>query len=199
MLSSFLRSLPQLGRRWKPLNFSNLNFNSIPECHKIEEGTLPDYIASQYYPTQIGEIIKEQYQVVDKLGFGSISTTWLARDMNGRRYVMLKIFVQTSSMGQRADDELKMYRHMDRSPKVHPGCDAIRTLLDVFYVNGPEDRHQCLVHPPLWESGNNIMLGINDDSVFTDFEEKELQHHSKKGEVDMNGRTDSLQPMLPNQ
>ncbi|PGH34369.1 CMGC/SRPK protein kinase [[Emmonsia] crescens] len=233
MLSSLLRSLPLLGRRWKPLNFSNPNFIRIPENHKIEEETLPDYIASQYYPTRIGEVIREQYQVVGKLGFGSTSTTWLARDMNGHRYVMLKIFVQASSMGQRVDDELKMYRCMDQSPKGHPGRDAIRTLLDAFYINGPEDKHQCLVHPPLWESvltflrrnpverlpsaviafvlhrlflaldylhteckiihtdikADNIMLGINDDSVFTDFEEKELQHPIPRKEVDMNGRT----------
>ena len=78
---SSLRSLPQLGRRWKPLNFSNPNFFRIPEWHKIEEETLPDYTAEQYYPTQIGEVIKERYQVIGKLGFGSTSTAWLARDM----------------------------------------------------------------------------------------------------------------------
>lgn len=81
MFSLLLRSLPQLRRRWKPLNFSNLNFVWIPEWHKIEEETLPDYTASQYYPTQIGEVIKERYQVIGKLGFGSTSTAWLARDM----------------------------------------------------------------------------------------------------------------------
>ncbi|KAK2742729.1 hypothetical protein FQN55_007670 [Onygenales sp. PD_40] len=233
MLSSLLRSLPRLGRRWQPLNLSNPSFVRIPEYHKIEEETLPDYIASQYYPARIGEVIKERYQVVGKLGFGSSSTTWLARDMNGRCYVMLKISVQASSMGQRADDELKMYRHMDQSPKGHPDRDAIRTLLDAFYINGPEDKHQCLVHLPLWESvltflrrnpierlpsvviafvlrrlfmaldylhteckiihtdikADNIMLGMNDDSVFTNLEEKELQHPVPRKEVELNGRT----------
>lgn len=81
MLSSLLRSLPRLGRRWKPLGFSNTNFVQIPEYHKIEEETLPDYVASHYYPTRIGEIIKERYQVVGKMGFGSTSTAWLARDL----------------------------------------------------------------------------------------------------------------------
>lgn len=33
------------------------------------------------------------------------------------------------------------------------------------------------------------MLGINDDSVFSDFEEKELQRPVPRKEVDMNGRT----------
>lgn len=70
----------------------------------------------------------------------------------GRHYVMLKIFVRVSSMGQRVDDELKMSRCMDQAPKGHPGRKAVRTLLDAFYIDGPEDKHQCLVHPPLWES-----------------------------------------------
>ena len=77
MLSSLLRPW----RRWKPVNFSNSNFVQIPEWHKIEEENLPGYIASQYYPTRIGEVIKERYQVIGKLGFGSTSTAWLARDM----------------------------------------------------------------------------------------------------------------------
>lgn len=83
-MPSFLQSLSRLsqfGRRWKPLNFSNPNFIRIPTSQKIEEETIPDYIASRYYPTQIGEIIRDRYQVVGKLGFGASSTVWLARDM----------------------------------------------------------------------------------------------------------------------
>lgn len=81
MLSSFLRSLPRLGRTWKPLNFSNPNFVRISAHYKIEEETIPGYVASRYYPVRIGEILKEQYQVVGKLGFGASSTVWLAQDM----------------------------------------------------------------------------------------------------------------------
>jgi serine/threonine-protein kinase SRPK3 len=81
MLPSFLRSLFQVGRAWKPLNFSNPNFKRISATQKIEEETLPGYVASRYYPTRIGEIFKQRYQVVGKLGFGASSTVWLARDM----------------------------------------------------------------------------------------------------------------------
>ncbi|KAJ5478146.1 hypothetical protein N7530_003655 [Penicillium desertorum] len=230
MFSSLLRSLPQLGRRWKPLDFSSSNFVRIPERQKTEEETLPYYTASQYYPTRIGEVIKERYQVIGKLGFGSTSTAWLARDMNERRYVMLKIFVQASSMGRHVDNEVNMYRHMEQST-AHPGRDVIRTLLDTFYIDGPQDKHRCLVHPPLWESvlaflrrnpverlpspviavvlhrlflaldylhtecqiahtdikADNIMFSIRDDSVFTDFEESELQQPVPR-KVDEDGR-----------
>ncbi|PLB47751.1 kinase-like protein [Aspergillus steynii IBT 23096] len=186
-----------------------------------------------YYPTRIGEVIKERYQVIGKLGFGFTSTVWLARDLDNRHHVMLKIFIQTSSMGQQVDNELNIYEHIKQSKTAHPGRDVIRTLLDTFYINGPQDKHRCLVHPPLWESvlaflrrnpverlpspviavvlhrlflaldflhtecqiahtdikADNIMFGINDNSVFTDFEAYELQRPVPRKEVDLDGRT----------
>lgn len=81
MMTSLLRSLPLLGRRWTPSNFSNPNFVRIPASQAIEEETIPGYVAARYYPTKIGEILKSRYQVVGKLGFGASSTAWLARDM----------------------------------------------------------------------------------------------------------------------
>ena len=71
---------------------------------------------------------------------------------SNRRYVLLKIFIQASSIGRQVDNEFNLYRHMEKSPTAHPGRDVIRTLLDTFYFDGPQDKHQCLVHPPLWES-----------------------------------------------
>lgn len=55
-------------------------------------------------------------------------------------------------MGQHVDNELNMYRHMKQSKTTHPGYDSIRKLLDTFFIDGPQDKHRCLVHPPLWEN-----------------------------------------------
>lgn len=81
MLASFARSLRQFGRTWKPLNFTNPNFVRIAANQKIEEETIPGYVASRYYPVHIGEVFRDRYQIVGKLGFGASSTVWLARDM----------------------------------------------------------------------------------------------------------------------
>ena len=81
MLLSLFQSFPRLFRRWKPLSFSNRNIGRIRVEQKIEEETIPGYVASRYYPTQIGEIFQDRYQVVGKLGFGATSTIWLARDL----------------------------------------------------------------------------------------------------------------------
>lgn len=80
-MASLLRRLPWSGRAWKPLSFSNINFPRLPTQQRIEEELFPDYVASRYYPVRIGEILKDRYQIVGKLGFGATSTVWLARDL----------------------------------------------------------------------------------------------------------------------
>lgn len=84
MTVSFLRSLRSIGRRWQPLAFPHSGFARIPSTQKIEEETFPDYLASRYYPVDIGQILRNRYQVVGKLGCGTSSTVWLARDLRYR-------------------------------------------------------------------------------------------------------------------
>ncbi|EEU45186.1 uncharacterized protein NECHADRAFT_41442 [Fusarium vanettenii 77-13-4] len=152
MRSSFLRRLRWPGRPWKPLTFSNPNFSRIPLHQQVEEECLPDYIASRYYPVHIGEVLRDRYQIVGKLGFGTTSTVWLARDLEGRQHVALKLFVNSESMGKHLDHELSIYKRISKSSSKHPGHDAVRELLDSFDVAGPDGCHRCLVHPPLNES-----------------------------------------------
>lgn len=69
-----------------------------------------------------------------------------------RRYVTVKIFIKSTSLGHQLDDELNIYKRIERAHHNHPGRKYVRSLLDSFDVTGPEDQHRCLVHPPLWES-----------------------------------------------
>lgn len=80
-VTSLLRFLPRLGRSWNPLNFATSDFVRIPAAQKIEEETIPDYVASRYYPVRLGETFQDRYQIVGKLGYGTTSTVWLARDL----------------------------------------------------------------------------------------------------------------------
>ncbi|KAK9440303.1 serine threonine protein kinase, CMGC group [Metarhizium brunneum] len=129
-----------------------MNFTPIPLHEKIEEELFPDYLASRYYPVRVGEILKNRYQIVGKLGFGASSTVWLARDLPRRRHVALKLFIHSQSMGEQLDRELSIYKRISASPSKHSGRSAVRELLDSFDVCGPDGSHRCLVHPPLWES-----------------------------------------------
>ena len=49
--------------------------------HKLEEENLPEYHSTKFYPVRIGEVFKDRYKVLGKLGYGSLSTVWLARDL----------------------------------------------------------------------------------------------------------------------
>ncbi|KAL4959021.1 kinase-like domain-containing protein [Aspergillus stella-maris] len=148
MTSSLLRFLPRspLRQKWPPLNFNNPNYGVIHPDLKIEEETVPGYIASRYYPMKIGEVIKDRYQVVTKLGY--------------QKYVTLKVFIDKASMGKYVDDELNIYKRIQSSSKStwpwpstsHPGHDAIRSLTDHFDIDGTEHKHRCFVHQPLFES-----------------------------------------------
>ncbi|KAM3423965.1 hypothetical protein BST61_g1358 [Cercospora zeina] len=143
---------PFLRRSWKALTFPTSGFPSIPLDSKIEEETLPDYVASQFYPARIGEILRDRYQIVGKLGFGGTSTVWLARDLYNRKHVAVKLYIQSDCMSAQLSTELDVYRRIENAPKNHPGRSAVRTLLDSFKIEGPTGIHHCLVHTALWES-----------------------------------------------
>jgi serine/threonine-protein kinase SRPK3 len=68
------------------------------------------------------------------------------------RHVALKLFIGSKVLGAVQDDELDMYKQIEKSSNDHPGRSAIRSLLDSFDIDGPNGRRRCLVHPPLWET-----------------------------------------------
>jgi serine/threonine-protein kinase SRPK3 len=137
---------------WPLKNFSNPCFERAIASQLIGEESFPDYLAVRYYPVRIGELFASRYQVVGKLGFGASSTVWLARDLAGCRHVALKFFIRSSSLGSEVSQEYLAYQRLDRGSRLHLGRQAVRTLLDSFTVSGPDGIHQCLVHPPLWDS-----------------------------------------------
>ncbi|KAG6024346.1 hypothetical protein E4U19_003845 [Claviceps sp. Clav32 group G5] len=137
---------------WKPLEFPREGLAIISADEKIEEENLPDYATSRYYPVTIGEIFRSRYQVVGKLGFGTTLTVWLARDLTAGQHVALKLYVESDSSDISLDNELKAYKRIQNTSTKHPGRYAVRSLLDSFPIDGPNGRHQCLVHPPLWDS-----------------------------------------------
>ncbi|KAH7266166.1 kinase-like domain-containing protein [Fusarium solani] len=200
MRASFLGRLRWPGRPWKPLTLTNPNFTRIPLHQQVEEERLPDYIASRYYPVRIGEVLRDRYQIVGKLGFGTTSTVWLARDLESRKHVALKLFVNSESIGEHLDHELSIYKRISKSSTKHPGRDAVREFLDSFDVAGLPAlvlaftlhrlflaldflHTECqIIHTDI--KADNIMFSVEDDSVFSDFEEQELVDPSPRKLVD---------------
>ena len=47
----------------------------------VEEEIFDWYDPDNWYPVKIGDVYESRYQVLLKLGFGSVSTVWLCRDL----------------------------------------------------------------------------------------------------------------------
>lgn len=73
---SALRGAPSAKRTLSSISVVKV----LPET-PIEEETLPHYEPEQYYPVRIGDVLKAQYEVVGKLGYGAYSTSWLCQDI----------------------------------------------------------------------------------------------------------------------
>ncbi|KAL8683746.1 MAG: hypothetical protein Q9224_006656 [Gallowayella concinna] len=108
---------------------------------------LEPYSAGGYHPVNIGDLYSnDRYRIVHKLGWGSYSTVWLARDSTLNRYVALKIVVAAVS---KDSTESRILRHLRKfNGDNEPGSGFILSLLDDFYIDGPNGRHLCLVTEP---------------------------------------------------
>lgn len=53
----------------------NILYKPLEDIERLER-----YCPGGYHPVNVGDRFHSQYHVVDKLGYGSYSTTWLARD-----------------------------------------------------------------------------------------------------------------------
>lgn len=56
-------------------------FEVLGDMYLLEEEMFRWYTPECSYPVQIGQIFRLKYQVLGKLGFGSLSTAWLCRDL----------------------------------------------------------------------------------------------------------------------
>ncbi|KAF2150845.1 protein kinase [Myriangium duriaei CBS 260.36] len=121
-------------------------FERVDSDLLIEEETMPSYRPERFYPVHIGQIFRDQYQIIGKLGWGAASTVWLCRDLHTKdNYVVLKVYINSSKVHR----ELPIYEHIRRLDSEHDGRDRIRKLLGKFEVQGPHGTHICLVHEPL--------------------------------------------------
>lgn len=63
------------------MRFPTSGFDIVPQSAILEEEQLDEFKQGKYFPVQIGDVYRSKYQVLGKLGFGSTSTVWLARDL----------------------------------------------------------------------------------------------------------------------
>ena len=71
-----------------PWPLSTVVAPALDQRQPIEEEKTPYYDPKRFYPTYLGEILNGRYQVATKLGYGTNSTVWLARDLH--QFVFLR-------------------------------------------------------------------------------------------------------------
>lgn len=119
--------------------------------YHLQEETeyLEQYCAGGYHPVKLGdEFSNHQYRIVHKLGFGSYSTVWLAKDAQSKKHVAIKINAATDSIFSNERRMLHVLKEHRRSKPCVKGGDYVSKLLDDFTIDGPNGRHVCLVSEP---------------------------------------------------
>ncbi|KAL5342292.1 protein kinase [Aspergillus crustosus] len=88
----------------------------------IEEEHTPYYDPARFYPARVGDVLNNRYQLATKLGYGSCSTIWLARDLNHEKYVALEINSSAHhSRANAAEAELDILKHSSEANPLHKG------------------------------------------------------------------------------
>lgn len=104
--------------------------------------SLEPYRPGGYHPTHIGDRYhNNRYEIVHKLGSGSYSTVWLAKDHGGDRFVAMKI---TAAEFSHERAEVKALQLLTAG-QAHPGRSYVPLLLDEFTITGPNGNHLCIV------------------------------------------------------
>lgn len=99
-----------------------------------------------YHPISIGDQLHSRYSVVHKIGFGTHSTVWLARDHHDHVYVAIKI--ATASGDSEECNVSHRLGTADQDTGPHPGKAMIPRVLDEFVISGPNGKHRCFVTAP---------------------------------------------------
>lgn len=108
------------------------------------------------HPIIIGdELDQGRYHVVHKLGYGSYSTVWLARDTTANRHVALKVLSADSS---KHSTELEVLKSLNSSLAKQPerGRRFISSFYGDFLITGPNGQHRCLVSEVLGPSVHGV-------------------------------------------
>jgi serine/threonine protein kinase len=149
--------------RWYTSQNAPSTFERVDHDYIFEEETVPEYDPKHYYPVSIGDIFRERYKVIGKLGFGSASTVWLCRDLDVENdFVALKIYINSSKHHR----ERPIYDRINELETNHEGRKYVRKMYTSFDLEGPHGNHICLVHQPLGMSLGE-MKEICPDEVFT--------------------------------
>ncbi|XP_043102388.1 SRSF protein kinase 1a isoform X2 [Puntigrus tetrazona] len=116
-----------------------------------------DYCKGGYHHVKIGDLFNGKYHVIRKLGWGHFSTVWLAWDIQGKRFVAMKVVKSAEHYTETALDEIKLLRSVRNTDPDDPNREMVVQLLDDFKISGVNGTHVCMVFEVL---GHHLLKWI---------------------------------------
>ncbi|XP_051978461.1 SRSF protein kinase 3-like isoform X2 [Xyrauchen texanus] len=116
-----------------------------------------DYCKGGYHPVKIGNLFNGRYHVIRKLGWGHFSTVWLCWDIQGKRFVAMKVVKSAQHYTETALDEIKLLRCVRETDPDDPNKDMVVQLIDDFKISGVNGIHVCMVFEVL---GHHLLKWI---------------------------------------
>ncbi|KAL8912724.1 MAG: hypothetical protein Q9172_007454 [Xanthocarpia lactea] len=142
-----------------PRDRAGWRFNHIYQPAEWVEAYRP----TGYHPVHFGDLLHNgQYKIIRKLGYGSFSAVWLARDTRHLRYVAIKIKKAKDSI---ENSELSIMHHLSQQTGADSTSAHVITLLDHFYCQGPNGTHLCLVLEPMGASVADMLEELPQNKV----------------------------------
>ncbi|KAF2875293.1 kinase-like domain-containing protein [Massariosphaeria phaeospora] len=130
----------------------------------IDAEPLHRYRVGGYHPIALGDLFNDgRYKVLHKLGWGGYSTVWAAKDLRNQEYVALKVSVAEIHGKSR---ELRVLRTLMELNPGETGSRHVMQLLNHFYIEGPNGKHECLVLEFLGPSVPDVLdMRFNDERL----------------------------------
>ena len=163
--------------------YNKRSVHSSIETDSSEDEGLSEYKISGYHPVHIGEILLNRYIILQKLGWGNYSTTWMALDTKYKNYVAIKIHKSAQQNINNAYDEVEILseiekhindekwikslnKYWEKEPdrlkkgniKEHT---QILHLLNSFIYHGQNGKHFCLVFEIMGMTLSDIIKKFN--------------------------------------
>ncbi|PNI77025.1 SRPK1 isoform 11, partial [Pan troglodytes] len=79
-----------------------------------------DYCKGGYHLVKIGDLFNGRYHVIRKLGWGHFSTVWLSWDIQGKKFVAMKVVKSAEHYTETALDEIRLLKSVRNSDPNDP-------------------------------------------------------------------------------
>ncbi|KAB5583084.1 hypothetical protein GE09DRAFT_289850 [Coniochaeta sp. 2T2.1] len=96
---------PFMALRHQPWPPATAVADRLDPAQIFEEEKTPYYSPDRFYAMRLGQTLNQRYQIVTKLGYGSSSTVWLAKDLHRWRWLQERfVAIKVNAISRHSGD-----------------------------------------------------------------------------------------------